>query len=178
MKALILDTETTGLISNRTIRSNKQPHIIEFYGCIVDLETGQKTGQDLDLLIKPPVEISAEITKITTITNDLVKDAPSFADVASDIKSLIESAPLAIAHNMAFDRDMVDIEMDRLNLTVAWPTLLCTTEQTVHLKGFRLKLSMLHEHLIGAPFSGAHRAKVDVEALVRCCVKLHEMGEI
>jgi len=177
MRALIFDTETTGLISNRTVRLDRQPHIIEFYGCIADLKTGE-IERELDILIKPPVEISAEITKITTITNDLVRDSLPFSAHAADIKSLIESAPLVIAHNMAFDREMVEIEMERAGLTVAWPQILCTVEQTLHMRGFRLTLSALHERLLGAPFSGAHRAKVDVAALLRCCVKLHEKGDL
>jgi len=170
MRALIFDTETTGLISNRTVRLDRQPHIIEFYGCIADLKTGE-IERELDILIKPPVEISAEITKITTITNDLVRDLLPFSAHAADIKSLIESAPLVIAHNMAFDREMVEIEMERAGLTVAWP-------QTLRTGDFRLTLSALHERLLGAPFSGAHRAKVDVAALLRCCVKLHEKGDL
>ena len=177
MRALIFDTETTGLISNRTVRLDRQPHIIEFYGCIADLKTGE-IERELDILIKPPVEISAEITKITTITNDLVRESLPFAAHAADIKALIESAPLVIAHNMAFDREMVEIEMERAGQKITWPPILCTVEQTLHIKGFRLTLSTLHEHLLGAPFSGAHRAKVDVSALLRCCVKLHEKGDL
>jgi hypothetical protein len=51
---------------------------------------------------------------------------------------------------------------------VKWPRRICTVEQTQHIKGFRLNLSGLHEFLFGEKFSGAHRAKVDVAALVRC----------
>ena len=37
MKAFIFDTETTGLVKNRTIKLDDQPEVIEFYGALVDL---------------------------------------------------------------------------------------------------------------------------------------------
>jgi DNA polymerase III epsilon subunit-like protein len=177
MIAFIFDTETSGLIDNRTIKIDRQPSIIEFYGCLVDLETGE-IKSELDLLIEPPKEVSEEITNITSITNDMLKGKPLFEAVASLIATAIENAPIVIAHNLSFDREMVDVEFERLGKTIKWPRLLCTVEATIHLKGFRLSLSNLHETLFNEPFAGAHRARVDVQALVRCCVELFKRGEI
>lgn len=177
MKAFIFDTETTGLIDNRTLPLAKLPEIIEFYGHIADLESGE-IHDAIDKLIKPRGEISREITKITTITADHVRDAPAFFEVAPEIKTLIESASVTIAHNHSFDTEMVDIEFERLGEKVNWPRAVCTVEATVFLKGFRMNLSGLHEYLLGEPFAGAHRARVDVMALTRCCVELHKRGLI
>lgn len=173
MKALVLDTETTGLTSNRVLRIDMQSEIIDFYGCIVDLASGE-IESELDLLIKPKLGIPEKITKITTITNEMVADAPPFETVAPAIQALIESAPLAIAHNMAFDKEVIDIEFQRLGVALNWPHAICTVEQTAHLKGYRLSMSDLHKLLFEAQFAGAHRAKVDTAALVRCCVELHK----
>lgn len=177
MKAIIFDTETTGLIDNGTAKLEKQPEVIEFYACVADLKTG-KIAQELDLLIKPQREISAEITKITGITPAMVEGAPAFGAVSDRVKAILNvaTAPLAIAHNASFDKEMLDIEFKRLGGWIAWPRLICTVEQTVHLKGFRLSLSNLHELLFNEPFTGAHRAKVDVAALTRCCVELFKRG--
>lgn len=177
MKAFAFDTETTGLVENRTVKDERLPEIIEFYGCEFNLKTG-KIGKEINLLIKPRKAISVEITTITGITNEMVAKAPPFSHVSNDIKRMIEAQPLILAHNLSYDKEMVTIEMDRLQKKVIWPKGLCTVEQTIHLKGFRLSLTNLHEYLFGEPFSGAHRAKVDVAAMVRCCVELHKRGEL
>ncbi len=74
---------------------------------------------------------------------------------------------------------MIDIEFERLKATkVAWPRVICTIEQTMHYIGRRMTLSVLHEHLFGEKFQGAHTAFGDVSALVRICVELHKRGDI
>jgi DNA polymerase III epsilon subunit-like protein len=177
MIALIFDTETNGLVYNRSKKIEKQPYIIEFYGCVYDISKG-KVLKEYEALIKPPEKISAEITKITKIDNDMVADKEPFAFHAEAIFAIIEEVPLAIAHNASFDHEVLSIEAERLGRKITWPKLLCTVEATVHLKGFRLSLTALHEMLFGKTFPEAHRAKQDVEALTRCCVELFQRGEI
>ncbi len=176
---LVWDTETTGLIDNRTVPLERQPSIIEFYGCVADLATGKVT-KELDLLICPPkFPLPAIITKVTGLTDAALADKPAFGDVSESIFNMIEeAAPVVIAHNLSFDKGMVDIEAERLGLTITWPRLICTIEQTTHLKGFRLNLSALHEFLFNEPFKGAHRAKADVAALTRCACELYKRGLI
>ncbi len=184
MKAVIFDTETTGLTENRTIALDKQPHIIEFYACLVDLKN-QQVLDEMDLLIRPPNMLSDKpdfgskktTTQITGISNEMLKGAPCFADVMAPIKVILETAPLIIAHNLTFDKDMVELELERHQNAIAWPFGICTVEQTVHLTGARLKLEDLHNLLFGMKFE-AHRAKADTQALVRCCYELFKRGII
>ena len=177
MKCLIFDTETTGLIPNGLLSLDKQPEVIEFYGCRVDLMTGA-VDEELDILIKPRLKISDEITKITGIDNDMVASSLPFVAHADAISNLIHGSDMVIAHNLSYDKEMIDIEFRRLGKTITWPEGRCTVEQTVHFKGHRLTLSDLHQFLFEKPFKGAHRAKVDVEALTRCCVELVKNGEL
>lgn len=178
MRALVIDTETSDLISNRSIKLDLQPNVIEWYSALVNLQTGE-TESELNFLIKPPKPISDEITKITGITNEMLDGKSDFNHFALVIKEAIETAPLVIAHNASFDREMIDIEFERLGQTLAWPKLLCSVEATIHLTGYRLTLGALHQHLFNnEPFVGAHRAKQDVQALIRCVVELHKRGEI
>lgn len=179
MRALIFDTETTGLVENRSTALDKQPYIIEFYAVDCDLKTGE-IYEEVGLLIKPPIKISEEITKITTITNEMLVDCLSFEDydISEKIIKTIESSKLVIAHNISFDCDMIELECERVSRCVNWPRKLCTVEQTVGLVGVRLTLSKLHEYLFNEPFNGAHRAKVDVMALKRCCEELYKRDVI
>lgn len=178
MLALIGDTETTSLIFNRVVRDDRLPEIIEFAAELVDLDSGE-VRFSLNQLIRPRQPISAEITGITGITNEMLADAPSFKDCADAIFSMIESAPTVIFHNAHYDRECLDIEAERLGRTILWPPqLLCSVEQSVHLTGKRLTLSALHLHLFGEKFIDAHRALTDVQALRRCCIELFRLGEL
>lgn len=177
MIATILDTETTGLIDNGTLPLDKQPEIIELYMREVDLSSvSDVPPPEVNQLFKPSKPVSEEITRITHIDNDMLKDAPSFKDHAIEIKDFIEASELIIAHNASFDKEMLDLEFKRLGITLKWPRIICTVEATIYMKGFRLNLQGLHEMLFGVPFKEAHRAKTDVAALHRCCVELFKMG--
>ena len=187
MKAFIFDTETTGLVKNRTIKLDDQPEVIEFYGALVDLsKKGGKILKELNYLIKPSKELSdvpnhgdkRTITQITGITNDMLKRAPHFAEVGKMIFAAIENAPVTIAHNHTFDRDMIEIEAERMKRKLKWPRAICTIEATMSMKGYRLSMTELHQNLFGEPVTGAHRAKEDVKALSRCCVELYKRGVI
>lgn len=177
MLDLIFDTETTGLIDNTLKPLDKQPHVIEFYGMLVDRDTFE-IKSELDLLIKPPIPITAEITKITTITNEMVVDSPTMSEVYIQISDIMNHADRWVAHNLAYDLQIMKFEAQRLGKTLTAPQLLCTVEQTEFIKGYRLSLNELHEYLFGEPFKGAHRAKVDVQALYRCYVELIKRGDI
>jgi DNA polymerase III alpha subunit (gram-positive type) len=178
MRAFVFDTETSGLIDTHRIPLKKQPEIIEFYGATVNPESGEIFGE-IDQLIKPAKEISEEITRITHITNDMLKDAPAFGFVADKIKAAIEEADCVIAHNLSYDMEITDIEFERIGGKIAWPKRrICTVEQTIHLKGHRLNLMGLHELLFKSRFEEAHRARNDVEALIRCVVELFRRGEL
>lgn len=177
MKALIFDTETSGLIDNRSIKLELQPHVVEWYSALVDLSTGQ-IENELDFLIKPPKPISDEITKITGIKNEDLNGKPDFTHFAPFIKKEIEEANFVIAHNISFDSEVLDISFERLNDKIKWPKKICSVESSVHLLGYRLTLSALHLHLFNEPFVGVHRAKTDVAALIRCCCGLHKLGAI
>lgn len=176
---VIFDNETSGLVENRTLRLEKLPYVTEFYACDVDLSTGEIL-REYDTLIKPvdakgnQVKLEAKITKITGITDEMLKDALPFKEHSEKIKAFLTRTDLVIAHNLSFDKDMIEIELDRLGEKIVWPRGLCTVEQTVGIKGHRLSLSLLHQELFGEPFAGSHRAKADVAALTRCCVELRK----
>lgn len=178
MEALLLDTETTGLIENRTIKIARLPHLTEYYGCLADVDTGE-VRSEVHHLVRPPIAIPEENERRTGITNEMVADCPPFAEVAPLVKEQIETAPLVIAQNLSFDMEMLGVEFERLGQQIAWPRKkICTVEQTVHLRGYRLNLSDLHENLFGERFEGAHRAKNDVLAMLRCVVELRKRGMI
>lgn len=173
------DTETTGLPRSRLSPLEKQPEVTELYACHFNDENGEIIDE-FDSLFKPKGVISEEITKITGIDVEMVKDAPAFADKHEAILKFLNHGDIVTAHNLRFDMTIVGFEMERCGITKGlFPQKkICTVEQTMHLRGKRLKLSGLHKLLFDEEFEGAHRAKVDVTAQVRCYMELKKRGVI
>lgn len=184
MKAGLLDTETTDLIKSKYRPLKDQPHITEFFGLSIEatapevrpaewIEIGHYHG-----LFNPGIPLSAEVQKITGLTDDMLKDCPRFESRAAEIKAWIEAHDIVVAHNLGFDRAIIDFEMARAGLKIDWSQvrLICTVEGTEHLFHRRLKLIELHEHLFGEPFPNAHRAENDVRPMTRCFIELWNRG--
>ena len=89
---VVFDFETTGL-------SARYDKIIEFGA--VKIEKGAIAGR-VDILINPEREISAKITKITNITESMVKDAPTIKEAMPKILEFIGDSIL-VTHNASFD---------------------------------------------------------------------------
>jgi DNA polymerase III epsilon subunit-like protein len=179
MRALIFDTETTDLIANSLLPEKHQPRIIEFFGHIV--EDDGTVVRELDFLCHPGHRLEKVTTNITGITDEMLKDAKPFSAFEGEVRALIGEADAVVAHNLSYDFDVVNFELKRCGTLdrVKWPAIrICTVQETEWFKGFRLNLSGLHEHLFGEPFSGAHRARVDVAALTRCYVELRKRGDL
>ena len=176
MRTLVFDTETTGLIKNMLQPLDRQPHIIEFFA--LSLNSAGSELETFHYLFNPGIKLDNIITEITGITSEMLKDEKSFSAIAQHLLELIEVHDEVVAHNLSFDKAMIDIEMKRCGKKVKWRDLICTVEATEYKKGHRLKLEALHEMLFGEGFDSAHRAENDVRALARCFNELRKMGVV
>jgi DNA polymerase III subunit epsilon len=167
---IVVDTETTGLLMPRTADINKQPRIIEL--AIMRLEDG-KIVSEHEWLIDPECEITPEITKITGITNEMIRGMPKFRELLGEIEAAFGGADTFIAHNAPFDKGMIEVELERCARTgFPWPeTTLCTVQENFHRKGRRLKLTELYEIVTGQKLAQTHRALDDVRALAEIVMK-------
>lgn len=177
MQVIILDTETTGLLKPTATDIEQQPYIIDIFCLKIDYHEadGFYIIDEFESLIKPPVPISEEITKITGITDALVSDSPAFGDIASEVAEFFLGTERMVAHNLSFDRGMLVNELFRCDrvLKFPWPMdHLCTVEKTMFIEQRRMSLQNLHKHLLGFGFDNAHRAKTDVLALFNCYKEL------
>lgn len=173
MKTFIFDTETTGLTGPSLLPVRHQPKVTELYGALY--EDGEKIDE-VEFFANPGERLDPKVVKITGITDAMLREAKPFSEYAPRVAAIIERADEVVAHNLSFDVAIVEAEFERLGHSpILWPEKICTVEATEWIKGFRLKLSDLHEHLFGEPFKGAHRARVDVEALARAFFELRRM---
>ncbi|MDZ4097680.1 MAG: exonuclease domain-containing protein, partial [Methylophilaceae bacterium] len=152
---VILDTETTGT-------SAAYDRIIEI--ALVRFEEGVEVSR-WQTLVNPGVTVSPFITSLTGITNDMVKAAPSFEDIAADLHGYLEGATLA-AHNAKFDYGFLKAEYARMGAVLRLK-LLCTVRLSRKLypehKGHGLD-AIMRRH--GLTTNHRHRAMGDVELVI------------
>lgn len=177
---LVIDTETTKLKLASLADLGKQPKLIEFAAIKLDDETLEEVDR-LVSFINPQEPISEEITKITKITDDMVAEAPTFAEFLPRIIEFFMGERVLVAHNLMFDVDVLKYELRRLEREhkFPWcPNWICTVEESMTINGHRMKQGDLYEHYFGEEFDGAHRAEVDTEALVRIVKAMIDDGRI
>lgn len=174
MKIVIFDTETTGLLKPDDAPLEDQPKVIEFYG--VAINENFEILSELETFIDPQEPLTKEITRITGIKDSDVIGAPTFDGVASSINLLFKDADMAVAHNIAFDNGMMQVMYDRIGKEREMAVhQFCTVDALKPEYGRRIALGALYKKLFGSYFK-AHRAKNDVQALVRCFHHFVESG--
>ena len=75
-------------------------------------------------LINPQRSIPSHISRLTGITNDMVRDAPVFAEIADSFMTFMGDG-IFVAHNVNFDYGFISYEYERLERRFRFPKL-CT----------------------------------------------------
>ena len=165
----IVDIETTGLDPVKDKITEIAAYKIKD-GAIIDSFT---------TLVNPEVEISEEISNITGITNDMVKDAPT---IKPALKSFVEfyDGSVIVAHNARFDISFLKSASKECNIdfTPAYIDTL-TIAKTILPDCTRYKLATICEEL-KIEHTSQHRAfgdaKATAEMFLSFCEKLKAMG--
>ena len=101
----IIDVETTG-------GSPSVDRVIEIAVFVYD---GQKITEVYSSLINPKRLIDPYVTRLTGITDEMVKNAPLFEDIHEKILELTHEN-IFVAHNVKFDFGMIRQEFKRLGI--------------------------------------------------------------
>ena len=117
-EAIVFDIETTGL-------SAQNDRITEIGA--VKIRNGEIIDK-FDIFVNPEMEISEEITELTSITNDMVKDAPKCDEALALFFDFIHKTnpshkPLLIAHNANFDTGFIRAASQRYGMEFDYPYL-------------------------------------------------------
>lgn len=155
-KYSIIDIETTG----GSARQNKITEI-----AIINMDD-DKIVDEYSTLIFPERGIPPQIQYLTGITDEMVKDAPKFFEVAKKIVEMTQDR-IFVAHNVHFDYNFIQNEFRDLGYTFK-KELLCTV---------RLSRKILPGHAsyslgnlcsdIGIEIEGRHRAMGDAKATAK-----------
>lgn len=152
----VIDIETTGGAFNEEGITEIAIHRFD----------GFKVLDTFISLINPEREIQPFVQKLTGISNDMVKSAPKFYQVAKRIVEITENSVL-VAHNAPFDYRILRTEFNRLGYDFQRQTL-CTVDLSKKLipEADSHSLGKLVKSL-GIPISDRHRANGDALATLK-----------
>ena len=150
-----LDLETTGATPLRD-------RITEI--ALVRFDNGVETAR-WQTLVNPEQPIPIFIQQLTTINNEMVANAPTFAEVADTLQAFLEGSVLA-AHNVRFDHGFIKAEFKRIGITLR-QKVICTVKLSRLLypehKSHGLDAIMQRHQLTTI---ARHRAMGDVELIL------------
>ncbi len=162
----IIDIETTG----------GQPAQDRITEIAIFIHDGQKVVDKYNTLINPQRPIPYFITQLTGISDDMVKDAPKFYEVAKEIVEFTEGK-VFVAHNVRFDYSFIKKEFADLGYTFQRKTL-CTVRLS------RALIPGLPSYSLGKlcksidiPLKLRHRAIGDAEATAHLFDKLIKINK-
>ena len=158
---VVFDLETTGLEASTS-------EIIEIGACKVH---NGKITETFSCLIKPTEAIPAEITNLTGITNDMVKDSYSIKEVLQDFYKFTRNSVL-VAYNIAFDYKFIYLAGNAQGYIFDNKQIDCMVLAKTKLRGLKnYKLKTVVTHL-NIPLDNAHRAVHDATATAEAFIKL------
>jgi predicted DnaQ family exonuclease/DinG family helicase len=146
------DLETTGL-------NEKTDQIIEISA--YRFVNGEPVDE-FNSLINPEMSIPAFITDLTSISNEMVEDAPKIQNVLPKLLKFLGKTPI-VGHNVNFDLTFIDENFKRHGIIFNYPNAIYDTVTLARMFLFfnnEFNLGAVSEYF-GLSSKGSHRAGVD-----------------
>ena len=135
---------------------------------------GGRVESTFQTLVRPNRAMSANALQVHGITNDMLVDAPEFAEIAADIEHHLQGAIL-VCHNVPFDIGFLHREMDLASHPLDPPVTVDTLMIARRLFAFpRNNLKSVCDGL-DVPLNNAHRAMGDAQATFEVYFKMCEI---
>ena len=177
MNILFFDTETTGLVKDwDNPGSAYNPRMVQI-GLLLCSDSGRVLHTMGTMILPEGFEIPPVVENIHGISTEMAtKHGLNLNDVLDVFMDLITSADLLVAHNLKFDRCVIEGELIRANKCACldiktYCTMLNTTDICMlpsKRNGYKWpKLSEAYQHFFKIPLEDAHDALTDVLACKR-----------
>ena len=168
---VVFDVETTGLSAERD-------RLIEIAAVKV------KNGAEIDSFesyINPRRPISELITRLTSITDDDVKDAPFEEEVMTNFYNWLDEDDILVAHNAKFDLGFLDKSFERLGLknknNASIDTLFISRAENKEAKRHGLSnLAKLYKVRLVQHHRAIYDTKATAEIFVKMLDQLYKLG--
>jgi DNA polymerase-3 subunit epsilon len=159
----LVDVETTG----------KDASVDRVVEVGIVLSRGGEIVERRNWLVNPGRPIPKEASDVHKITDDDVKDAPAFAEVAAEVAAMLEGC-LPAAYNAAFDKAFLTNELARVGITlrrdVEWVDPLVWARELQ--QGEKSRALGEVAARLGIALENAHRAIDDAEAALKVLMVL------
>jgi DNA polymerase-3 subunit epsilon len=160
---VVVDVETTG-------GQGEQHRITEL--AAVKVRAGEVIDR-FESLVDPQRPVPRGITRLTGITDEMVANAPRFAELADDFAAFMGDA-IFVAHNVNFDYGFVSREYARLGRPFRHPKLCtCASMRKLWPGGDSYSLAALCQRF-DIPLKTHHRALCDAEAAAQLLLIVNE----
>jgi DNA polymerase III subunit epsilon len=151
---VVLDLETTGMWIEKD-------RIIEI-GMIRCMPDGK--NETYEKRVNPGILIPAEVTAVTGITNEDVKDAPHFRDIAQEVMAFLAGADLGGFNLERFDLPLLAREFSDNNLEFKWENRAIYDAQKIYHLHEKRDLTAAYAFYCHKDLVDAHSALGDVRA--------------
>ncbi len=151
---VFLDLETTGI-------NTSSDRIVEI--SLLKIHPNGKEFQKT-FLVNPEISIPEASTEIHGITNDDVKDSPTFKMIAKDLVDIIEDADLAGFNSNKFDIPLLAEEFHRANSDIDLKKRNFVDVQVIFMKKEPRTLEAAFKFYCGKEIKDAHSAEADTKA--------------
>ena len=151
---VVFDIESTGT-------SPRKDRIIELAAIKVAPDGSEERRT---WLLNPEMPIPPETTAIHGITDEIVKDCPTFADKADEIFEFFKGADLSGFNADRFDIPCLEEEFARVGLNLAATARRHVDVQRIYHKMEPRDLTAAVKFYLGRPHEGAHGAEADAAA--------------
>lgn len=151
--------------------------------CVIDLET---TGVDVEkdfiveisvkkvnpdgsedkrtMLLNPGIPIPPAATDVHGITDEMVKDKPTFAQVSKSLLKFIEGCDIVGFNSNRFDVPMLVSMFNRFGLSWLWKEVNLIDVRNIYVQREERTLSAGVKFYLGRDHDSAHSAEGDIEA--------------
>jgi len=160
---VVVDTETTGGSHWQTDRITEIAAVVVRNGEIVEV---------FETLVNPQRSIPYFVSKLTNITWDMVRDAPTFDRIAPDVLRVLEGN-VFVGHNAMFDWRFVSAEVSRSTGRQLRGRRLCTVKMARQVLPQLPRRSLDYvSRYYGVENHARHRAGGDAVATAKCLIRM------
>lgn len=145
---------------------------------------GVDDGQVWTKLVNPGRPIPAEATEVHGITDEMVKDAPTFAELAPDVQATMSGGVLVTFNGRRFDTPLIDAELVRAGQpglpkdSVGRIIVAEIDAYQLWIKSEPRTLEAAVERFCGRKLEDAHSSAADTEALPDLLVGICEAFDL
>ena len=162
--AVFFDLETTGLDVSKE-------RIVQLAVVKINID-GSK--EEKNVIVNPTIPIPKEASDVHGITDEMVKDAPEFKQVAKSFYEYIEGCDLFGYNITGFDIPLLVEELIRAGIDYNFDNIKIVDVMSIYKKLHPRTLSACYNYYTGNILEGSHDALNDTKATVDCFMEMIE----